>query len=74
MAEAHIDTYKELFGNALTLVDWAVAEVRKGRIIASVNEQDMKYKELVMPILQTAAKATAAKRTEAGRLSMARNS
>jgi len=52
MAEAHIDTYKELFSNALTLLHWTVQEVKKNRIIASVNEEEMKYKELAMPILQ----------------------
>ena len=52
MKEAHIDTYKELFGNALTLVHWVVGEVRTGRTIASINEQEGKYKELAMPMLR----------------------
>jgi len=52
MAEAHINTYKELFSNALTLLRWTVQEVKNDRIIASVNEQEMKYKELAMPFLQ----------------------
>ena len=52
MSEAHIDTYKELFGNALTLVHWVVQEVRAGRTIASINERDGKYKELAMPIFR----------------------
>ena len=60
MADAHVETYKELFSNALTLLHWAVKEVRNGRIIASVDEPAMKYKELVMPILQVVAKAAAA--------------
>ncbi len=64
MAQAHIDTYKELFSNALTLLYWVVQEVRSGRIIASVNEQEMKYKELAMPILRTLAKAVAAAKHE----------
>ena len=60
MAEAHIDTYKELFSNALTLLHWAVQEVKKGQIITSLNEREKKYKELAMPVLQIVAKATAA--------------
>lgn len=61
MKEAHIETYKELFSNALTLLHWSVAEVKKGRIIGSIDEKEDKYKELVMPVLQAVApKAEAA--------------
>jgi hypothetical protein len=63
MAEAHIETYKELFSNALTLLHWGVREVRNGRIIASVNEREAKYKELALPVLETVGRA-AAKRQE----------
>jgi hypothetical protein len=52
MEEAHVDTYKELFGNALSLLHWAVQEVKRGRVIGSIDEEQDKYKELVMPILQ----------------------
>jgi len=55
MKEAHIETYKELFSNALTLLHWTVAEVKKGRIIGSIDEKEEKYKELVMPVLQAVA-------------------
>ena len=57
MAEARIDTYKDLFSNALTLLYWAVREVKNGRVIASLNEKEAKYKELAMPILENLAKA-----------------
>jgi hypothetical protein len=56
MAEARIDTYKELFSNALSLLHWSVAEVKKGRIIASMSEDEGKYKELVMPVLRAIAR------------------
>jgi len=56
MAEAGIDTYKELFGNALTLLKWSVREVRDGRIIASLDEKRGKYKELAMPIFEAVAR------------------
>ena len=55
MEEAHIDTYKELFSNALSLLHWAVEEVRRGRVIGSIDEGQDVYKELVMPMLQNVA-------------------
>ena len=51
MAEARITTKKDLFNNALTLWEWAVQERQNGRTIASVDEDNKKYKELVMPAL-----------------------
>lgn len=57
MDEARISTYKELFSNALTILHWTVQEVKQGRIIASINEADGRYKELAMPILQAVAKS-----------------
>lgn len=55
MEEAHIDTYKELFSNALSLLHWVVQEVKRGRVIGSIDEEQDKYKELVMPLLQNVA-------------------
>jgi hypothetical protein len=60
MAKAHIETYKELFGNALTILHWAVHEVEKGRVLGSIDEKNETYKELAMPILQTIAAKTRA--------------
>ena len=51
MKEARVDTYKELFSNALTLLYWAVRQVKDGRVIASLNEKEATYKELSMPVL-----------------------
>lgn len=50
-------TKKDLFNNALTLFEWAVNEVRQGRIIASVDEKEMKLKEISMPLLSEIAKS-----------------
>jgi hypothetical protein len=50
-----ISTKKELINNALTLLQWAVRQVRNGRTIASIDEQEGRYRELEMPILSTAA-------------------
>lgn len=48
-------TYKDMFNNALTLLDWAIDQRAKGRIVASMDETNETYKELVMPALQHAA-------------------
>ncbi len=45
-----IRTKKDLINNALTLLEWAINERRAGRTIASVDEKEMKFKEIVMPI------------------------
>jgi hypothetical protein len=54
MDAAGVNTKKELLNNALTLLEWAIEEERKGRIIASLDEQTKKYRELVMPIFRSA--------------------
>jgi len=51
MEAAQITTRKDLFNNALTLFEWALQERKTGRTIASVDEENKKYKELVMPAL-----------------------
>jgi hypothetical protein len=55
MEEAHIGTYKELFSNALGLLHWAVQEVKRGRVIGAIDEEQDKYRELLMPMLQSLA-------------------
>jgi hypothetical protein len=49
-------THKELFNNAVTLLDWAVKQRQDGRIIASLDESNENYRELQMPALENAAK------------------
>ncbi|HER26032.1 MAG TPA: hypothetical protein ENI69_02875 [Rhodospirillales bacterium] len=44
-------TNKDIFDNAMTLLEWAVGEVQKGNIIASVNEADNRMVEFQMPAL-----------------------
>jgi hypothetical protein len=56
MEETGVETYKDLFNNALTLLEWAIEEVEDGRVLASVDEQNDKYRVLVMPILERMAK------------------
>ena len=51
-----VKTKKEFFNNALALLKWAMDERAEGRIIASVDEdeEDPSYKEITMPILDSA--------------------
>jgi hypothetical protein len=49
-------THKELFNNAITLLDWAVKQRQDGRIIASLDESNENYRELQMPALENAAR------------------
>jgi len=44
-------TRKEVINSALALLEWAIRERQSGHIIASVDEENKKYKELYMPIL-----------------------
>ena len=55
MRVAQISTRKDLFNNALTLFEWAIEERKSGRSIASVDENNKRYKELVMPTLSAVA-------------------
>mgnify|MGYP000933782099 CR=1 FL=1 len=51
MIRVEIDTYKELFNNALSLLEWAVDQSAKGRKLVSIDEETGKQLELVMPAL-----------------------
>ena len=51
MKRTSTSTKKEFINNALTLLEWAIEETENGRVIASLDEQNKSYKELVMPIL-----------------------
>lgn len=56
MKDAGISTHKELFNNALTLLYWAVKQVKDDRIVASVDEKNEKYEELQMEIFDNLKK------------------
>lgn len=51
MKEGGIETRRELFNNALSLLEWAIKQRKGGRTIASINENENTYRELDMPIL-----------------------
>ena len=51
MEEVGTKTYSEIFGNALTGLEWMVKERRAGRMIVSADAEIKQLKELSMPIL-----------------------
>ena len=56
MSVTGIETRKDLINNALVFFEWAVSEKKTGRIVASIDEATQKYKEIVMPALEHAAR------------------
>ncbi len=50
METTGVKTKKEFFNLALSLLQWAIKEKKSGRIIASLDEDNNKLKEIVMPI------------------------
>jgi hypothetical protein len=42
---------KELFNSALAILEWAILERKEGRIVASIDRNEKKIREIVMPIL-----------------------
>lgn len=41
---------KDLFNNAMSLLEWAARELEAGRRIGSIDVENESYKELQMPI------------------------
>ena len=44
---------EEIVSGALSFFDWAIEEVKTGRVIASVNEKEEKYKVALFPLLDS---------------------
>lgn len=44
-----LTTKKELFNNAITLFEWAIQEIAKGMVIASMDPKTGDYVRLQMP-------------------------
>ena len=61
MKLCEITTQKELFNNSLALFEWAVKQRQSGRMIASVDENNMRFKEISMPALEAVAVVQAPK-------------
>jgi hypothetical protein len=51
MNEVGAKTYSEIFGYALTGLDWMAKERRAGRLIVSTDPDFNQFRELSMPIL-----------------------
>jgi hypothetical protein len=58
--ETGSESMKELFYNALTMLEWAVKEVKSGNEIAAVNEHAKVYRVFITPLLERAAKKSRA--------------
>lgn len=40
----------EVFNTALSLLGWAATQLEAGRVVASIDEKSLQYKELWMPL------------------------
>lgn len=56
MTVCGIESRKDLFNNATSLLEWVVGEVVKGKRIASFDDERMERDILSMPILSAAAR------------------
>ena len=56
MKETGVATRKDFINQALSLLLWAIKEKKEGRIIASVDEANKHYREVVMPVLNISPK------------------
>jgi hypothetical protein len=55
MQQSAMRTKKEFMDNAMTLLAWAIKETAAGRVIASVDEREQKYREILLPALVNVA-------------------
>jgi hypothetical protein len=51
-----LDTRKDLVNNALTLMEWAVEQVRLGKEVAALSKAEKSYEVLRMPALIAASR------------------
>jgi hypothetical protein len=51
MKEASVKTYSEIFGYALTGLDWMIKQRRDGRMVVGTDKDFKSVRELSMPIL-----------------------
>jgi hypothetical protein len=54
MEIAGVNTQKELFDNALTLTKWMMRQKKAGKSVGALNDDDDRFTELDMPILENA--------------------
>lgn len=58
MSRAGVSSRRELFNNALTLLDWAIEQRSNGRKILSYDDGNDAYRELSMPVLDSLGRAS----------------
>jgi hypothetical protein len=54
-AQTGSESMKELFNNALTMLEWSIKEVKNGNEIAAVND-DRVHRVFITPLLERVAK------------------
>ena len=69
MERCGITTRKDLFNNALSILEWAIEEQEAAKVVASVDRDGERYVILRMPALDFAAKRAAAARVAASKAS-----
>lgn len=52
MKTTGLSTRKDLFNHALTLFNWAIIERQKGRLIGCVDEDEQRFKQIMMPAIE----------------------
>ena len=52
MKEGDVATKKEFLDSGIALLKWAFKNLRKGRLIVSLNDSDGSYRELDMPAFE----------------------
>jgi hypothetical protein len=51
MGESGVKTQRDLINHALSLLRWAMDEIKSGHTIASMDKEHKTYKEIVLPFL-----------------------
>ncbi|ELB1485196.1 TPA: hypothetical protein NGU80_004753 [Vibrio parahaemolyticus] len=59
MDKCGISTRKELFNNALTILEWALEESERGHEVAAIDRDAKQFYALRMPILSEVRKSKA---------------
>jgi hypothetical protein len=57
MYRADFKTHSDLFNNAVTVVEWAIRQVESGSVIAAVDTDRDRMRELSMPFLKHVAES-----------------
>ena len=66
--ETGANSMKELFNNALTILDWAVEEVAQGKEIVAISPDEASHRVFITPLLRRVALLA---RAERGRVTSA---